>query len=60
MTTCCEVDGTFSVLELPSPTFPFIFACVIIILCVQPPLIVLLVKGLNDGVALIVPRDGVD
>jgi hypothetical protein len=59
MTTCCEVDGTFTILELPSPTFPFPFACVVTILHVLPPLVVLPAEGLDDGVALTVPHDGV-
>jgi hypothetical protein len=58
MTTCCEVDGTFTDLELPSPTFSFPF-CVVTILHDHPPLVVLPADGLVDGVALTVPRDGV-
>jgi hypothetical protein len=59
MTTCCEIDGTFTDLELPSPTFPLPFVYVVTILLVRPPLVVLPTEGLVDGVALTVPRDGV-
>jgi hypothetical protein len=59
MTTCCEVDGAFTILELPSPTFPFPFVCAVTILYVLPPLVVLIAERLVDGVALAVPHDGV-
>jgi hypothetical protein len=59
MTTCCDFDGTFTILELPSPTFPFPFVFLVIILLVLPPLADLPIKGLHDGVALKLPIYGV-
>jgi hypothetical protein len=58
-TTSCEIDETFSHLELPSSTFSLPFVCVVMILPDRPPLVTLPTDGLADGVALTVTHDGV-